>query len=116
VTTVRPPPPDTSEVHRAVPAPPSTTAVEYHHVRRCLSVAHFRSISGQRRDGDLDAPSRTRQLALGPEPLDVARGDRGVVDDHAGGLHARPARTRRDVVDRRCGRLGERRDIVEKRG
>ena len=57
----------------------------------------------QRAGGD---PLDHRQLALGPEALDVARGDRGVVDDHAGGLHARPARTGGDVVDRGRGRRG----------
>jgi hypothetical protein len=66
----------------------------------------------QRADRD---PLDHREIALGPEPLDVARGDRGVVDDHAGGLHARPARTRGDVVDRGRGRPGEHRDVVEER-
>ena len=67
----------------------------------------------QRADRD---PLDHRQLALGPEPLDVARRDRGVVDDHAGGLHARPARAGGDVVDRGGGEAREGHDVVEERG
>ena len=67
----------------------------------------------QRADRD---PLDHRQLALGLEALDVARRDRGVVDDHAGGLHARPARAGGDVVDRGRGHAGDRRDVVEQRG
>ena len=48
--------------------------------------------------------------------MDVARGDGGVVDDHAGGLDARAAGTGGHVVDRRRGRAGEHRDVVEQRG
>ena len=61
-------------------------------------------------------PLDHRQLALGPESLDVARGHRGVVDDHAGGLHARPAGAGGDVVDGGSGGARERRDVVEQRG
>ena len=48
--------------------------------------------------------------------LDVARGDRGVVDDHAGGLHARPPGAGGDVVDRRRGRPGEHGDVIQEGG
>ena len=65
----------------------------------------------QRAEGDaLD----DRQLTVGGQPTDVGRGDRGVVDHDAGGLHARPAGCgQRHVVHRRRGQLGQRRDVIE---
>ncbi len=53
------------------------------------------------------------QLAIGGQAPDVGRGDRGVVDDHARGLHARPAGGGADVVDRGRGQLGQRRHVIE---
>ena len=65
-----------------------------------------------RSEPDRDAPD-DRQLAVGGEPLHVARRDGGVVDHHAGGLGARPARGGADVVDRGGRELGQRGDVVE---
>ena len=54
-----------------------------------------------------------RQLALRRETDDIARRDRGIVDDYAGRLGARLARRRADVVERGRGELGDGGDIVE---
>ncbi len=64
----------------------------------------------QRADRDL---LDDRQLALGRGAVEVLRGDGGVVDDHAGGLGARPAGRGTDVVDGRSGDAGQRGDVVE---
>ena len=64
----------------------------------------------QRPDRDL---ADDRDLAVGGDAVDVLRCDGGVVDDDAGGLDARPAGGRTDVVHRRRGETGERRDVVE---
>ena len=49
----------------------------------------------------------------GGEPVHVAGGDRGVVDDHTRGFDARATGRCADVVDgRRCG-FRDRRDVVQ---
>ena len=64
----------------------------------------------QRAEGDL---LDDRQLAVGGEAAHVGRRDRGVVDDDARRLHARPTGGHPDVVDRGRGQLGQRRDVIE---
>ena len=58
-------------------------------------------------------PLDDRQLAVGREALDVARGDGGVVDDHAGRLGARAAGGGGHVVHRRSRQLRHGHDVVE---
>src|SRR5690606_19531044 len=50
------------------------------------------------------------QFAIRGEPVDVAGGDGGVVDDDARRLDAGLARRRADIVDRRRRRFREQRD------
>ena len=64
----------------------------------------------ERAGGDL---ADDRQLAVSGEPANVRRRDGGIVDDHPGGLRARPPGGGADVVDRRRGQLGQRGDIIE---
>ena len=48
-----------------------------------------------------------RQLAFGREPRHIARGHRGIVDDHARRLRARLAGRGADIVERSRGELGD---------
>jgi hypothetical protein len=64
----------------------------------------------QRPEGD---PADDRQFTLGREAHDIARCDRGIVDDHARGLRAGLGGLSGDVVEGRRGGLRERRDIVQ---
>ena len=64
----------------------------------------------QRPDGDL---LDDRQLAVGRGPVEVLRRHGGVVDDHARGLGAGPARGGADVVHAGGGDPGECGDVVE---
>ena len=56
-----------------------------------------------------------RQFAVGGEAHDIARGDGGIVDDHARGLGARLARGGGDIVQRGRGQLNNARHIIEQR-
>jgi hypothetical protein len=57
--------------------------------------------------------TRQQFAAFGGEAAHIGRGDRGVVDDHAGRLHAGPPGGRTYIVDRRGGQFGQRGDIIE---
>ncbi len=56
-----------------------------------------------------------RQLARRGKAGDIARGDRRIVDHHAGGLGARLARRHADIVDRCRRSAGHDRHVIQRR-